>query len=279
MPDTADLIRRSMTGNGVNAPGADRRLWIATAGKGGAGKSVLTGTLARVLARRGHRVLAIDSDTMPGLAQSLGVAEPETCALLGAAEKPEGGHWRLRPGIGPARVVSRYTTPAPDGVRLLQLGKADKDGLAPVMGAVNAFLEVVYRINDATSLRKWAIVGDLPAGPRHPGAGFSAYARLYVVVVEPTGQSALTARRIIRLAREHLGADVIVVASKIADPEGRRRVERLLGQAVDLEIPFDPSVVEAERRGAAVIDAAPSSPVVRAVERLADAVQARTLGP
>jgi cellulose biosynthesis protein BcsQ len=40
----------------------DRRLWLATAGKGGAGKSVLAGTLARILARRGHRVLAVDSD-------------------------------------------------------------------------------------------------------------------------------------------------------------------------------------------------------------------------
>lgn len=279
MPNTADLIRRSVTGDGVNAPGADSRLWIATAGKGGAGKSVLTGTLARVLARRDHRVLALDSDTMPGLTQSLGMAEPETCALLGAAEKPEGGRWRLKPGIGPARVVSQFTTPAPDGVRLLQLGKADKDGLAPVEGAVNAFLEVVYRINDAKTLRTWAIIGDLPAGPRHPGAGFSAYARLYVVVAEPTSQSALTARRIARLAREHLGADVLLVASKIANAEGRRRLERLLGEPVDLEIPLDPAVVEAERQGLAVIDASPDAPVVRAIERLADAVERRTLGP
>lgn len=278
MPDTADLIRRSKTGSGVNAPGADARLWIATAGKGGAGKSVLTGTLARVLARRGHRVLAIDSDTMPGLTQSLGVSEPEPCALLGAAEKPEGGRWRLRHGIGPARIVSRFTTPAPDGIRLLQLGKADKDGLASVAGAVSAFLDFVYRINEVESLRRWAIVGDLPAGPRHPGAGFSAYARLYVVVVEPTSQSALTARRIVSLARGHLGADVLLVASKVADTQGRRRVERLLGETVDLEIPLDPAVVRAEREGVAVFDAAPDAPVVRAVERLADAVQARTLG-
>jgi len=278
VPDTAELIRRSKTGSGVNAPGADARLWIATAGKGGAGKSVLTGTLARVLARRGHRVLAIDSDTMPGLTQSLGVAEPETCALLGAAEKPEGGRWRLRPGVGPARIVSRFTTQAPDGIRLLQLGKADKDGLAPVAGAVSAFLDFVYRINEAESLRRWAIIGDLPAGPRHPGAGFSAYTRLYVVVVEPTSQSALTGRRIASLARNHLGADVLLVASKVANPAGRRRVERLLGEPVDLEIPLDPAVVRAEREEVAVFDAAPDAPVVRAVERLADAVQARTLG-
>jgi len=279
VPDTADLVRRARTGDGVNAPGVDARMWIATAGKGGAGKSVLTGTLARILARRGHRVLAVDSDTMPGLTQSLGMPEPQECLLQSAAEKPEGGRWQLRKGIGPARVVSRFTTPGPDGIRLLQMGKADKDGLLPVAGAVNAFLETVYRIHETKSLHRWAIIGDLPAGPRHPGAGFSAYARLYVVVVEPTGQSALTARRCARLAREHLGADVLLVASKIADAEGLRRVERLLGEPVDLQIPLDPAVVLAERRGVAVIDDAPDSPVVRAVERLADAVRARTVGP
>ena len=63
-------------------------LWIGVAGKGGAGKSVLAGTLARELARRGHPVLAIDSDPMPGLAHLLGVPEPEAPVLVQAAEKP-----------------------------------------------------------------------------------------------------------------------------------------------------------------------------------------------
>lgn len=251
-------------------------LWIGVAGKGGAGKSVLAGTLARELARRGHRVLAIDSDPMPGMAHSLGVEEPAAPALLGAAHRPEQGPWRLRPGVGPATVVREHTTPAPDGVRLLQLGKASDDGLAPVIGSVNAFLAVVRRLHEVRSLRRWAIVGDLPAGPRHLGAGFTPYAGLYVVVVEPTGQSALTGRRVARLARGPLGADVLFAASKVADAAGRARVERLLGEPVQLVIPADPAVVEAERLRAAVIDAFPGSPVVRAVRELADIVEQRT---
>ncbi|MBA3327391.1 MAG: hypothetical protein H0T43_03725 [Solirubrobacterales bacterium] len=276
LPDTVDLLARARTVHAaIDAADGIAPLWLATAGKGGAGKSVLSGTLARILARRGHQVLAVDSDPMPGMSHSLGVTEPAVPALLAAAEKPEGAPWRLRRGIGPARVVRDFTTPAPDGVRLLQLGKADKDGLAPVMGAFHAFLHVVHRIGDPPSLRRWTIVGDLPAGPRHPGAGISAYARLYVVLVEPTSQSALTARRILRLAREHLGADVLVVASKVADTEGRERLERLLGEAADLEIPADPAVQDAERRGLAVIDAAPDCAAVRAVQRLADVIEAR----
>ncbi len=250
-------------------------LWIGVAGKGGSGKSVLAGTLARVLGRRGYPVLAIDSDPMPGLAHSLGVREPETPLLMEAAEKPEKGPWRLKPGVGPMTVVRRYTTPAPDGVRMLQLGKAGKDGLNPVTGSVNAFLGTVRRMHEARSLHDWAIVGDLPAGPRQLAAGFSPYARIYVVVVEATSQSAMTARRVARIARGPLGADVIFVASKVAGADERRRVERLLGESTQLEIPADDAVREAERAQVAVIDAAPDSPVVRAVEGLADIIEQR----
>ena len=253
-------------------------LWLAVAGKGGAGKSVLSGTLARVLARRGHQVLAIDSDPMPGMAHALGIPEPPAPPLLmQAAEKPEQGPWRLKPGVGPMAVVRNYTTLAPDGVRLLQLGKADKDGLVAVNGAVNAFLQTVRRMHEAQSLFGWAIVGDLPAGPRQPAAGFSPYARLYVVVVEPTSQSALTGRRVARIARGPLGADVLFVASKVVGTEQRRLVERLLGEPVDVVVPSDPAVRHAERELRAVIDAAPRSEVVHAVERLADIIQARSV--
>lgn len=250
-------------------------LWIGVAGKGGAGKSVLSGTLARVLAQRGHQVLAIDSDPMPGLAHSLGVPEPEAPRLMHAAEKPEQGPWRLRTGIGPMTVVRRYTTPAPDGVRMLQLGKAGTDGLNPVNGAVNAFLGTVRRMHEAPALYGWAVVGDLPAGPRQLAAGFSPYARIYVVVVEPTSQSAMTGRRVARIARGPLGADVIFVASKVAGAEERRRVERLLGEPVECEIPRDQAVRDAEKRRVAVIDAAPDAPVARAVRQLADIIEQR----
>jgi CO dehydrogenase maturation factor len=46
---------------------------LAIAGKGGSGKTSISGTLCRVLARDGHRVLAIDGDSNPNLALTLGV--------------------------------------------------------------------------------------------------------------------------------------------------------------------------------------------------------------
>ena len=252
-------------------------LWLAVGGKGGAGKSVVAGTLARVLARRGHTVLAVDSDPMPGLSRSLGVEEPELPPLGEAAVQGEDKRWRLRAGVGPMRAVQRFTTPAPDGVRLLQLGKADKDGLLPVMGSVNAFLHVVHRLDEPRTLREWTIVGDLPAGPRHPAAGFAPYARLYVVLLEARSQSALTARRVARIARGHRDAEVVFVANKVSGAADRRRAERLLGERIAHVIPADDAVAEAEREGLAPLDAAPASRAVGAIETLADTLEARTL--
>jgi CO dehydrogenase nickel-insertion accessory protein CooC1 len=146
-----------------------------------------------------------------------------------------------------------------------------------VLGAVNGFLAVAHGIGDVKSLRSWTVVGDLPAGPRHPAAGFSPYAALYVVLLEAGSQSALTARRIARIAREHRDADVLFVASKVRDEDDVARAERLLGEAVDFAIPADGAVARAERAGHAPLDAAPDGPAVAAIERLADALERRTL--
>ena len=46
---------------------------LVIAGKGGSGKTSVSGTLARVLARDGRRVLAIDADSNPNLSLTLGI--------------------------------------------------------------------------------------------------------------------------------------------------------------------------------------------------------------
>jgi CO dehydrogenase maturation factor len=46
---------------------------LAVAGKGGSGKTSISGTMARLLAREGRSVLAIDGDSNPNLALTLGI--------------------------------------------------------------------------------------------------------------------------------------------------------------------------------------------------------------
>jgi CO dehydrogenase maturation factor len=46
---------------------------VAIAGKGGAGKTTIAGTLARQLARQGYEVLALDNDLNPNLPLTVGI--------------------------------------------------------------------------------------------------------------------------------------------------------------------------------------------------------------
>ncbi len=251
---------------------------IAVAGKGGAGKSCVAGTLARVLARRGQPVIAIDSDPMPGLAISLGLGPLTDAMLAEAAERDPSGRWRLKRGVGPATAIRRYSAIAPDGVRLLQFGKATTDGLQSVMGSLNALYQTVHRLSKERVLRGWTVIGDLPAGPRQTAFNWAPYAEALVTVIEPTWPSVLTGRRIARIARSRRDDVVILVAAnKVGSDSDRDFVEQHVGEQIFAALPLDPSVVGAERSGTAPIDSAPTSPYVRAVEELAVRLAERRL--
>jgi len=246
---------------------------LAFVGKGGAGKSVIAGTLARVLARRGHRVLALDSDMLPGLTLSLGAEAPPMPPLLDAAERDEDGRWRLKRGIGPVRAVQRYSTGAPDGIRLLQAGKVGPDGLPPIMPALRAYYQVVHRLARARAFSEWAVVGDLPGGPRQAAFDWAPYAKTFVLVVEPTSQSLLAARRIARVVAQRPRGAVTLVANKVRADADVARIEEFLGIPAAVVVPADDAVAAAERCGGALLERAPGSPAVAAVEGLAELLE------
>jgi len=247
---------------------------VAVVGKGGAGKSVIAGTMARLMAQQGARVLALDSDPLPGLSLSLGSGpEPTEPPLGNAAERDENGRWGWKKGVGPIRAVQRYATDAPDGVRLLQLGKPPREGFASIIGASKAFYEVAHHIADARALRDWTFIGDLPAGPRQAAYDYAPYAHTYVVVVQPAAQSALTARRVARIVRMHRpDAQVVFIANRVREQGDARHVEKLVGEPVFASLPADDGVATAERLGVAPIDHVPDSPAIAAIERLVSAL-------
>jgi CO dehydrogenase maturation factor len=107
---------------------------VAIAGKGGSGKTTISGTLARLLAQGGRQVIAVDADTNPNLATTLGlpsdrtkdiVALPRT--LLKREQQPDGSMIStfLR---DPLDVLEEYGTAAPDGVRLIVMGAVGHGG-------------------------------------------------------------------------------------------------------------------------------------------------------
>lgn len=255
---------------------------IAVVGKGGAGKSAVCGTLARVLARRGHRVLALDVDTLPGLALSLGFP-PGAVDDAGLPEElaerqPERG-WVLREGVDPAALVAEHAATGPDGVRFLQLGKLP-ERVKP--GSTVAFRAVLEGFRE----EGWTLIGDLAAGTRQPFFGWSDFAEVVLVVVDPSAKAVLTARRLAKLAQRPADgqtedgqgvakppqAVVGLVANKVRAVGDLRRIEEALAGArlpLLATVPYDEGLAEAERRGRAPIDAAPTAPAVAAIEELA----------
>lgn len=102
---------------------------LAMVGKGGVGKTSISGTLARLLARRGHSVLAIDGDPNPNLALALGVTPAQMAQMpglpAGLVESTPAG---LRLTRTLEQVCAEYSFEAPDGVTLLALRPAQKAG-------------------------------------------------------------------------------------------------------------------------------------------------------
>ena len=97
---------------------------VVVAGKGGVGKTTVAGTVARQLARDGHRVLALDADANPMLGISLGIGPEETDALVAVRQALDDGDGEHEPTI--SGFVERFGTNAPDGVRLVVASRIDR---------------------------------------------------------------------------------------------------------------------------------------------------------
>jgi CO dehydrogenase maturation factor len=250
---------------------------VCVVGKGGAGKSMVAGTMARLVAQRGERVLALDADPMPsGMARSLGTKDAPEPLLADAMERKDGGPWRLKSGIGPVTAVRRYAREAPDGVLMLQLGKITLEDHPAFLAATQAFWQLARRLDEVRTFRDWSLIGDTPAGPRQIAADFHPYADTYLVVVEPTWQSVLTARRAAKLARMR-EARVLPVANKVRGDADRKLIEERLKEPVVAVLPFDEDIKESDRLGIPLVDHAPTSRGVRAIEEIIAIIDARAV--
>ena len=102
---------------------------LAVAGKGGSGKTSISGTMARLLARSGRHVLAIDGDSNPNLALTLGIP-PDSIDQLptlprGLLERTEEGP-RLTRTL--EELCDSHSLHAPDGVTLLVMAHPQHAG-------------------------------------------------------------------------------------------------------------------------------------------------------
>ncbi|MDE0804972.1 MAG: hypothetical protein OSA99_16830 [Acidimicrobiales bacterium] len=264
-----------MTSTSSASDTADARpLRTAFVGKGGAGKSAIVGTFARLLARADDEpVLVLDSDPMPGLAFTLGLeiddAGIDDAAVVERAEGEEGPRFRLRPGLSAEDAVEAYATVAPDGVRFLQIGNL-RGGVGSIMRSQHAF----HQIKSELPRNRWHVIGDLPGGTRQPFLGWAGFADSVVVVIEASAKGLLSGRRFAKLAGSVVEPDrLFAVVSKARSSDDAQQVESRTGLRVIESIPWDDAFADAEREGLAPLDAVPDAPAIQQIQSLVHALQ------
>ena len=102
---------------------------VAVAGKGGSGKTSISGTMARILAREGRSVLAIDGDSNPNLALTLGIPAEKMSDLPTLSRD-----LLRRTDAGPQlsqtldEICDSHSLTGPDGVTLLVMAHPQHAG-------------------------------------------------------------------------------------------------------------------------------------------------------
>ena len=97
---------------------------LVVAGKGGVGKTTISGTIARILSDRGHEVIALDCDVNPMLGISLGVGPDRTEQLVGVRQGVDAGDEEHQPTV--EGMVEAFGTDAPGGARLVVASRLDR---------------------------------------------------------------------------------------------------------------------------------------------------------
>lgn len=253
---------------------------IAVAGKGGVGKTFVSATLSRILARDGYNVLAVDADPNLNLAYSLGVGYDVADNIVPLSENndlvkektgvaPEealGNMFNMNPRV--SDIVDRFGVTAPDNVKLLVMGTVKGGGTGCMCGA-NAMLRVL--IQHMLIQRGEVLVMDMVAGLEHLGRGTARRMDAMLVVIEPRMKSVDTVKRILKMAEQIEVETVLAVGNKVIRPKDEEFIRNKMGELnvpVISIIPYDQAVADADMEGVPTIDYDPETPAVKAVREL-----------
>ena len=200
-----------------------RRTLAVSSGKGGVGKSVIAGTLALTLRRRGHRVGLLDLD----------FTSPATHLILGV----EGLQPQEEKGLIP---------PLAQGLRYMSIVFYAVDEPAPLRGA-----DVSNAIIELMAITRWGeldyLVIDMPPGISDATLDMIRLTRgvSFLTVTTPSRVAFETVRKLLALLRELEVPVVGVVENMVMKPSSsiRQQVERL-GYHYLGAIAFDPGLEE-----------------------------------
>src|SRR3990172_5297730 len=230
---------------------------VAVSGKGGVGKTLIAGGLATGFAARGLKTIAIDADSSPNLALTLGLSAEEARKIVPISENKElvesktstgySGVYRLSFTVDD--IVRDYAVSTPLGVSLIVMGTV-KAMEAGCMCAPTAVIRALLR--HLVVERGEAVVLDLEAGVEHIGRGTAQQVDALLIVADSNLKSLEIAKHIHDLASAAGMKQLFLVGNRVMNDTQREAIQTFADQngiVVLAFVPWDQKVIEADMLG------------------------------
>jgi len=251
---------------------------IAVSGKGGVGKTLVSGTLAGYFAKKGFKVMAIDADPSPNLALTLGITIEEANKIVPISENAELLNSKTRtdyPGVFKLHftvddIIEENGMKSPYGVNLLVMGTIKSAGGGCACGA-NAVIRELLR--HMIVERDEIVVVDMEAGVEHMGRGTASQVDIMLIVVDSSRKSLEIAKKLSGFAHEAGIKNVLIVGNRVRDPEEKELIADFTtknGLQLLALIPYDDTIVKADRVGEAPLRYAETSEGVKAIQSIGE---------
>ena len=230
---------------------------VAVSGKGGVGKTLIAGGLARGFAERGFKTMAIDADSSPNLALTLGLTAEVARKIVPISENKElvesktstgySGVYRLQFTVDD--IVKDYSVSTPLGVNLIVMGTVQSMG-AGCMCAPNAVIRALLR--HLVVERNEVVVLDLEAGVEHIGRGTARHVDALLIVADSNLKSLEIAKHIHDMAAAAGMKQLYLVGNRVMNEAQKEAIQNFAdknGLSLLAFVPFDQKVIEADMVG------------------------------
>ncbi len=241
---------------------------VAVAGKGGVGKTSLTGLLIRYMIHNDMTpVMAIDADANANLHEVLGVSVESTIGdlreeLLGRDGAQPGG---MSKETYFEMMLHQLVAECP-GFDLLVMGRPEGPGCYCFVN------NLIRKYSDELSTKYPYIVTDNEAGLEHLSRRTTQNTDLLFVVSDPSQRGIRTAKRVLELAAElNLEIKRTALILNRVDGEPAPALLNLIeeeGMVLAGWVPADPGITDYDLRGKPVLELPDDSPAVLAFEAI-----------